>query len=202
MMMSYVIWYDWLMFSNAWVWLQTGFILIMGLIGHFKKISVTTDCQSASQSWCHKAIWGPWSDSYYCQTVADMMMCGAVPSLTRGWGCSLQFVLGLANADILGSVSHRIHYRILLSQITDSPTWKARASYYYPQECIPFSNTMLVCSAYFGHRRWKQKTAAKHWYTASHYRTFYSRIEKPVNLRCNPIDTWEVMHISETELCQ
>jgi hypothetical protein len=44
-----------------------------------------------------------------------------LPSLMRGRVCSLQLLLILAIAVILGSVSHRTHDYILLSQIWDSP---------------------------------------------------------------------------------
>jgi hypothetical protein len=50
--------------------------------------------------------------------------CGYSPyvtsSLTRGWVYSLQLLLELASADILGSVSRGTHDRILLSQSRDS----------------------------------------------------------------------------------
>jgi hypothetical protein len=39
----------------------------------------------------------------------------AISSLTRGWACRLQFLLGLDSAVILGSESRRIHDHILLS---------------------------------------------------------------------------------------
>jgi hypothetical protein len=41
-------------------------------------------------------------------------------SLTRGWVCRLQLLLGLARAVILRFESRRIHDHILLSQIQDS----------------------------------------------------------------------------------
>jgi hypothetical protein len=53
--------------------------------------------------------------------------CGAL-SLTRGWVCRLQSLLGLASAVILGSESH-----IFLSELRDSPTWRARSCTYIPQ---------------------------------------------------------------------
>jgi hypothetical protein len=50
--------------------------------------------------------------------------CGYSPyvtsSLTRGWVCSLQLLLALASAVILGSDSRGTHDLILLSQIRDS----------------------------------------------------------------------------------
>jgi hypothetical protein len=43
------------------------------------------------------------------------------PSLTRGWACRLQLLLGLASAVFLRPESRRTHDHILLSQIPDSP---------------------------------------------------------------------------------
>jgi hypothetical protein len=37
-----------------------------------------TDGQSASLSWCQAPIWGLWPDFYYCQTVAGLLMWGAL----------------------------------------------------------------------------------------------------------------------------
>jgi hypothetical protein len=42
-------------------------------------------------------------------------------SMTRGWVCRLQLLLGLASAVILGSKSRGTRDHILLSQIRDSP---------------------------------------------------------------------------------
>jgi hypothetical protein len=39
---------------------------------------VTTDGQSASLSWNKAPIWGLWPDFYYCQTVAGLLMWGAL----------------------------------------------------------------------------------------------------------------------------
>jgi hypothetical protein len=55
-------------------------------------------------------------------------------SLTRGWVCGLQLLLVLASAVILRSESRGTHDHILLSQIRDSPTWRARSLYLYPPE--------------------------------------------------------------------
>jgi hypothetical protein len=35
---------------------------------------VTTDCQSASLSWCQATVWGLRPDFYYCQSVAGLLM--------------------------------------------------------------------------------------------------------------------------------
>jgi hypothetical protein len=43
---------------------------------------VTTDGQSASLSWNKATIWGLRPDLYYCQTVADLLMWGALSEKT------------------------------------------------------------------------------------------------------------------------
>jgi hypothetical protein len=53
-------------------------------------------------------------------------------SLTRGWVYSLEFLLALARAVILRSDFRGSRDHILLSQIRDSPTWRARSPYLYP----------------------------------------------------------------------
>jgi hypothetical protein len=53
-------------------------------------------------------------------------------SLTRGWVCRLQLLLGLASAVILRSKSRGTDDNILLPQIPDSPTWRATSQYLYP----------------------------------------------------------------------
>jgi hypothetical protein len=45
---------------------------------------VTTDSQSASLSWNKAPIWGLWPDFYYCQTVAGLLMWGAVSGERTG----------------------------------------------------------------------------------------------------------------------
>jgi hypothetical protein len=68
--------------------------------------------------------------------VFSINTCGHSPyvtsSLTRGWVCRLQWLLGLASAFILRSESHWAHDHILLSQIRDSPKLELRSPYLYP----------------------------------------------------------------------
>jgi hypothetical protein len=45
---------------------------------------VTTDGQSASLSWNKAPIWGLRPDFYYCQTVAGLLMCGALSDERTG----------------------------------------------------------------------------------------------------------------------
>jgi hypothetical protein len=60
-------------------------------------------------------------------------LCGW-PSLMRGRVCSLQFLLGLASAVIIGSETNRTHDHILLSEIWDSPSGESGPHIYIPQE--------------------------------------------------------------------
>jgi hypothetical protein len=81
---------------------------------------VTTNGQSASLSWNEAPIWGLRPDFYYCQTVAGLLMWGALSDVRTG----LSFIIAagpLASAVILGSESHGTHDHILLSQIQDFP---------------------------------------------------------------------------------
>jgi hypothetical protein len=45
---------------------------------------VTTDGRSASLSWNKASIWGLWPDFYYCQTVAVLLMWGALSEEKTG----------------------------------------------------------------------------------------------------------------------
>jgi hypothetical protein len=75
-------------------------------------------------------------------------------SLTRGWFCCLQLLLGIASAVILKCESHGTHDYILRSQIRDSPTCSARSSYLYPpgtrwpsyntRHWVPFSSPLTT----------------------------------------------------------
>jgi hypothetical protein len=66
----------------------------------------------------------------------------------------LQLLLALTSAVILGSESRKIHDHILLSQIRDSPTWRAMSPYLYapetgwlgysPRNWVPFSSPLTT----------------------------------------------------------
>jgi hypothetical protein len=45
---------------------------------------ITTDGQSASQSWNEAPMWGLQPDIYYCHTVAGLLMWGALSDEKRG----------------------------------------------------------------------------------------------------------------------
>jgi hypothetical protein len=53
-------------------------------------------------------------------------------SLTGGWVCRLQLLLGLASTVIPRSAYYGPHDHILLSQIRDFPNWRSRSHYLRP----------------------------------------------------------------------
>jgi hypothetical protein len=61
--------------------------------------------------------------------------CGYSPSvtssLTKGWVCCLQLLLGLASAVLLGPSPTGLNH-ILLSDLRLPPTWRARSPYLHP----------------------------------------------------------------------
>jgi hypothetical protein len=66
-------------------------------------------------------------------TVREFRVCWCESlSLTRERVCRLQLLLVLTSAVILGSESRGTRDNILLSQIRDSPNWRARSQYLYP----------------------------------------------------------------------
>jgi hypothetical protein len=72
---------------------------------------VKTDFPSASLSWNKAPIWGLRPDSFYCETVAGLLM----------WNALSDERTGLASAVILGSGSRGSRDHILLSEIRDFP---------------------------------------------------------------------------------
>jgi hypothetical protein len=63
-----------------------------------------------------------WSTRLGFTTVSQLLVCWCgAHSLTRGWVCSLQLLLGLVSAVILGYESRGTRNHILLSQIRDFP---------------------------------------------------------------------------------
>jgi hypothetical protein len=93
---------------------------------------VTTDGLSANLSWCQTPIWGPRPDFCYCDTLR-VCLCGA-PTLGERMVLSFTTAAALASAVILGSQTRGTHAHILLPQIRDSPTWKARTPCLHPLE--------------------------------------------------------------------
>jgi hypothetical protein len=80
---------------------------------------VTTDGQSASVSWNKAPSQGLRPGFYYCQTVAGLLIRGALSDERRVR--RLQLLLVLASTAILGSESSETRDHILLSQIRDFP---------------------------------------------------------------------------------
>jgi hypothetical protein len=78
--------------------------------------------QSASLSWCEAPIWGLRSDFYYRQTVADLLIWGALSD--ERTVCHSQLLLALASTLILRSESCGTRDHILLSQVWDFPFWR------------------------------------------------------------------------------
>jgi hypothetical protein len=109
---------------------------------------VTTDGHLSSLSWCQAPIssWRP--DCCYCQTVAGLLMWGALSDERKG--LSFTIAAGPAIAVIPGADSYGIHDHILLSQIRDSPNLEGQVSVFispsnrvfqlYPQRRVPFSS--------------------------------------------------------------
>jgi hypothetical protein len=85
--------------------------------------NVTTNSQLVSWQVC-LCVWHPfWVHYQICITVRQLSVWFGVPSLMRGWVCSLQLLLVLTSAVILGSQFCKAHDHIVLSQIWDPPTW-------------------------------------------------------------------------------
>jgi hypothetical protein len=72
--------------------------------------------QSASLAWNEAPTWGLRPDFHYCQTVAGLLMWGAVFDVRRRI-CCLQLLLALTSAVILGSELGGTREHILVFQI-------------------------------------------------------------------------------------
>jgi hypothetical protein len=85
--------------------------------------------QSASLSWCQAPIWGLRPELYYCQTVAGLLVWGALwrengsPVYNCCWSSPAQSFLGPNPAGLV-----TIFYCL---RFETPPTWKARSSYLY-----------------------------------------------------------------------
>jgi hypothetical protein len=76
---------------------------------------ITTDCQSASLSWCQAPIWDS-QPLFLLPSLINftgLLMWGGAPSPTIGRVCSFQLLLGIASAAFLGSESRGSHEHIL-----------------------------------------------------------------------------------------
>jgi hypothetical protein len=79
---------------------------------------ITNDGQSASLSWCQPPS-GVQDNVFVTVRQLRVCWCGT-PSLTSGRVCSLELLLVIASAVIIGSYSLGTHDHTLLSQIRDS----------------------------------------------------------------------------------
>jgi hypothetical protein len=93
---------------------------------------VTTDGQSVNLSWCQAPIWGSRPYFYCCQTVAGLLMCGALSDERTG----LPFT-------IAAGPRQRSHFWVRVPGLVTifyclrfetPPTWRARCRIYIPQE--------------------------------------------------------------------
>jgi hypothetical protein len=75
-----------------------------------------------------------------------IFLCGA-PSLTRGRGCSLQLLVGLASAVFLGPESHGTHNHLFTASNLRSLTWKSISLYlFHPGTGLPsYTPQVLGC---------------------------------------------------------
>jgi hypothetical protein len=104
---------------------------------------------------------GAWDQIFI--TVRQLRVCwGGALSLTRGRVCRLQLLLVLASAVILGSESRWIRDHILLSQIRDSPTWRAKSPYLYP---LGIGWPSYTPGTGFHFRRLLRLTGLRWWYS-------------------------------------
>jgi hypothetical protein len=85
-----------------------------GLLENKSQIYITTNVQLASLSWNKARIWGLRPYLYYCHTVAEFVLYGALP-LTIGRVCHLLSLLALVNVVIFGYVFRGTRDHILLS---------------------------------------------------------------------------------------
>jgi hypothetical protein len=110
---------------------------------------VTTDCQSASLSWCQAPIWGL-RPLFITVRHLQACWCGAL-SLTRERVCRLQLLLVLAEQTFLEpSLTGLVTIFYCLGFETSSP-WRARFPYLYPpgrgwpsyisRHWVPFSSS-------------------------------------------------------------
>jgi hypothetical protein len=87
---------------------------------------VTTDGQWASLSWCQGPIWGLRIDFYYCQTVAGLLICGALSDERTG----LPFKI--AASPLQRSRSWVRVHTFYCFKFETPPTWRARSPFLYP----------------------------------------------------------------------
>jgi hypothetical protein len=108
---------------------REAFLGPMSACGSQSQSYVTTDGQSVSLPWCQAPTWGSRPDCYYCQTLDDFFIWGALSD--ERTGMSFTIAAGLAGGVILGSESLGTHDHILLFQIRDSPNLEGQIPHIY-----------------------------------------------------------------------
>jgi hypothetical protein len=101
---------------------------------------VKTDGQSASLSYNKVPIWGLWPDLYYCQTVAGMLMWGALSDERRG----LSFI-------IAACPRQRSHSRARVP-------WDLRPYFTVSDSRLPFCRLLRLAGL-----RWRYMTPPPRW---------------------------------------
>jgi hypothetical protein len=96
---------------------------------------VMTDGQLASLSSCQGSIWGPKPDFCYCQTVAGLLMWGALSD--ERTGLSFTIAAGLrqgSHSQVLVPRDSRPYFTISDSRLPQ--TWRARSPYLSPRNRV------------------------------------------------------------------
>jgi hypothetical protein len=112
--------------------------------------------QAASLPWCQAPIWGPRPYFCYCQTVAGLLMWGALPEKRMGlsfticcWPSPVQLLSGPNSAGFMTT--------LYCLRFMTPPTWRTRSPYLYspgtgwpsytPRHWVPFSSPPMPCRA-------------------------------------------------------
>jgi hypothetical protein len=106
---------------------------------------VTTDGQSASLSWCQAPTWGQRPDFYYSQTVAGLLMWGALSEERMG----LSFTIAAGPRHRSQVRVQRDSSLILLSQIRDSPNLESQVPVFiFPRNMVAQLYTQALGSLF------------------------------------------------------
>jgi hypothetical protein len=114
------------------------------------KSKLCYDWRSVGQSvLCQAPIWGPRPDFYYCQTVAILLMLGAISD--KRMGLSFRFATGLRQCSHSRVEVPGTHENIYCLRFETPPTCRARSPYLYPpgtgwpsytpRHWVPFSSS-------------------------------------------------------------
>jgi hypothetical protein len=113
-----------------------GFGLVTGFIGHFysfqsqRQSYVTTDGESASQSWCKAPIWAPKNQIFV--SVRHLRVCSCGRPLWREDGPVVYNCYWFSPAQSFSGPSPaRLMAMPYCFTLENPPTWRARSSYLY-----------------------------------------------------------------------